>query len=492
MSLEHSRALKFGAGVAAQSEETLLERLERSRVLITFEPGAADLAAAAGLITETSRRLPVEVAVHSADTAAAESIAVAASAIDATRGVVVERSRDADFHVHVGSGGAGADLVARPERHGARLSRSSVAVRTTERASGLGVMTCAALASAEAFKHLAAVLPERGRMHDNLAWCPVTLGAEPLSAPPLEHRLDLDFALVGLGAIGTAIVRILAGLPVTGRVLLVDPERFAPENVGTYSIGTAADAALDPTPWKVDLAAQVLPALDCIPIHRPVEELIEDVDAGRARWPELVLAGLDTPQARREMQRLWPDRLIDGATGDTMCGLHDVRSGDDTACLMCLFPSRTEGPSATERLAAATGLPTELLRYGDQPLREEHLRELPPQRRALLQAHVGKPVCGLAQAIGMTSLASDGFMPSVPFVSQQAACLVVGRLLATELRVPCESNFVQHDALVGPNAATCLWRGPTEGCYCGERATLIAKVRETRRRSRSQPLHGRA
>lgn len=484
MRAEHSRALRLGAGVSACSEETLLARLERSRLLVSFDPAAPGCEAAAALIAETARRLPSAVDVASGDTGAAERVAARAARVDPGRGVGAGRRGNYDFHVHVGAGGGGADLYARPVRHGCELARAPLlgAGAGAGAASALGAMACAALAGAEIFKALAAVLPERGRPLDELRWCPVTLSDDPLSAPLLGATLELDVALVGLGAIGSASARIISGLPVRGRALLVDPERFGAENLGTYSLGTRADAEGTEPSWKVELAARALAErLRVHSLHVPVERLIELVDAGRERWPALVLSGLDSAQARRETQRLWPDRLIDGATGDTMCGLHDIDENRGSACLMCLFPARTEGPSAAERLAAATGLAPELLRYGDQPLRSKDVEALPAERRALLEPLVGKPVCGLARAVGLSAVESDGYMPSVPFVSQQAACLVVGRMLATKLGVSAAPGFVQYDALAGPQAVTLLDRAPRPDCYCRERGPLIERVREARR-----------
>jgi hypothetical protein len=268
-------------------------------------------------------------------------------------------------------------------------------------------------------------------------------------------------------------------LAIKGSVMLVDPERFSAENLGTYSLGGAFDAQTQP--WKTELAAAALPQFSCQTYPIPVERLIEAIDAGDAPRPRLVLSGLDSATARREVQRLWPDRLIDGATGDTMCGLHDVVAHGNNACLRCLFPVRTGGPSSLERLVTATGLPANLLRYGDQHLTQAHVDALPPERRAQLQGEVGKPVCGLATAVGLTQLSADDYQPSVPFVSQQAACLMVGGLLANILRIEHQPRFVQYDALIGPQALTEENRLPSPTCVCQQRNHIISAIRQKRR-----------
>jgi hypothetical protein len=89
-------------------------------------------------------------------------------------------------------------------------------------------------------------------------------------------------------------------------------------------------------------------------------------------------------------KRLWPDRLIDAATGDTMAGLHDVGPGGGP-CLMCLFPAPRHTRSSLGPLSALTGLPVQRLRHGDTPLQEEDLAELPPEQATRLQGHLGRP-----------------------------------------------------------------------------------------------------
>ena len=479
MQTEHSRALRLAAQATDQAEETLLGQLEASRVILSLDSGSEDCASVATILVDTLRRLPVRLALLAeglTEEATAE-LAARAVAIDPQRPLEWSEAAEGDLRVHIGSHAAQAHLYGVAERHGAHVGTNRDLVTRAASASGLGIMTCASLLAGEIFKHVARTIPDRGPIHERLTWCPVTLGPEPSLAPEFERPLEFDLAVVGLGAIGTAVTRILSLLPATGTVALVDPERFAPENLGSYSLGTAEDCA--DRPWKVDLAARALPELRS-PVYRvPVERFVEMIDSGEASWPRLVLSGLDTAVARRETQRLWPDRLLDGATGDTMCGLHDVRAGAG-ACLMCLFPIPKEGPSAIERLAKATGLAPEVLRYGDQPLSEGHLAALTPDQRQRLEPELGKPVCGLAEAIGLTTLQSDDYRPAVPFVSQQAACLVVGRLLASMLGVARQPGFVQYDTLIGPPAATMDDRSRRPDCFCHERADVISAVRARR------------
>jgi hypothetical protein len=481
MDVRHSRALRLAGGVSAEAEQALLGRLEASRVVVAVGPGDASLQTTEVLV-DTLRRLPIELVLDPGSSLGAEEvgrIVAVAEGIDPVRGIEVGAAAGAHTLVAVGQDCADATVAGMPVHHGALVVSGRPLEGSAVGASGLGIFTCAALLAGEVFKRVAAVRPQRATFPDRLAWCPVGLGDDPWSSPFLPGPPQLDLALVGQGAIGTATARILALLGAEGRVQLVDPERFGPENLGTYSLGSAVDAELEP--WKVDLGATALAGMAVETHVGTAADFIEKVDRGEARWPALVLTGLDSAAARREVQRLWPDRLIDGATGDTMCGLHDVAFGQ-SACLMCLFPGSREGPGAAERLAEATGLSVEVASHGDRPLEEGDIAHLAAERRRELRPLVGKPICGLAEAIGLTDLAADDYRPSVPFVSQQAACMVVGRLIARLIGFEGPTaNFAQYDALVGPWAATLESRRPAADCHCQVRAGLLESVRQTRR-----------
>src|SRR5262249_26222143 len=158
-------------------------------------------------------------------------------------------------------------------------------------------------------------------LHRHMRFCPVTLSSDLGGAPDLPDVVTLNLALIGVGAIGTGIALILSELPAEGALLAVDRQRVDREDRGTYAIRTVADRAARPR--KVDLAIRALHRFEVSEFPYPLAQLLAAVDAGTVPWPSLVLTALDTPEARREAQRLWPDRLIDGATGDTMVGLHD-------------------------------------------------------------------------------------------------------------------------------------------------------------------------
>ncbi len=298
---------------------------------------------------------------------------------------------------------------------------------------------------------MARVRPARRVLHRHLRFCPVTLSSDLAAAPLLTAPIELALTLVGIGAIGTGVARILSELDVFGRVLAVDCERLASENRGTYSLGGVAEVNARPT--KVELAEATLTRFDVIPFPHRVEELPAAIDRQNAPWLPLVVSGLDTPEARRETQRLWPDRLVDAATGDTMLGLHEHAYGRGP-CTRCFFPETRDGPSAAQRLSEITGLPVALLVPAARSCVTSISTISPPTSEPSSSRHLGNPVCGLARTFGLTDLDAADYQPSAPFISLQAASLAIGRVLAHKLDLNGQPNFVQYDGLYGPQTAT--------------------------------------
>jgi hypothetical protein len=480
--LEHSRALLLASRVAGKPASQLAQRLNDSVAVVSVDPLMPSADLTARVLVTTLRRGPGEIVLvdEKLPRTLVDELVGAAAAIDPTRPLRVSRAIPdrVTAQVHVGVSAAGHSIRVAPDGYGAHLASIRTAViRPARPGTQLGAIYAAALSAGEVFKHTARVLTRRRVIHRHLRFCPVTWTTDLAACRILTGPQQFDLALLGVGAIGTGIVLLLREMDAEGTLLAVDRQRYAPENKGTYSLGGVAE--VERSPWKVDVARQNLPRFDVTPFHEPVASLIQAIDDGRSPWPHLVLTALDSEEARRDAQRLWPDRLIDAATGDTMLGLHDHRHGLDP-CMRCLFPVRRDEPSGAERVAEQLGLPVELLAQGDTVLTAEHLAGLTDDQQRKCAPHLGKPVCGLAHAVGLTDLDADEFMPSIPFVSLQAACLSVGRLLASQIAVDTRGNFIQYDSLIGPQAASIDAMRVRRDCTCRGRAQTIEKVRAVR------------
>lgn len=479
--LEHSRGLALGANASGLTASRLQQAMEAAQIALSVDPAVPGGLLCARVLLSTLRRMPGRLLLEAdgLNSGQVDELAAAVAAIDPKRPLRIARAGDPTVRLHIGTGRADQAIRLFPDAHGAHVaSQRSAVIRPVAAATALGSTYTAALGAAEAFKYAARVQPERRVLHRHLHFCPVSLSTDLSPGARLALPGELELTLVGIGAIGTGVVLILSQLDASGLVVLVDYERFKRENRGTYSLGGEAEAASEPE--KVALAEAALNNFDVIPFPHQVQDLPGAIDAGTVTATALVIAGLDSAVARRATQRLWPERLIDAGTGETMLGLHEHVEGEGP-CMMCFFPEERSGPSGATRLAELTGLAVELLADGEQILTTDHLREVTRAQRELLCDQVGKPVCGLARAVGLSTLDSGGFRPSVPFISLQAAALAVGALMAQ--RPPGQSvpNLVQYDGLFGPQVATLETRVVTPGCYCQTHAPTIDAVRALRR-----------
>ena len=481
MPSDYSRALLLAQQATGRDAGELEQALSASRMTVSIDPSMPAALLTARVLLTTLRRGPGQLVLErgSVPQLWIEEIATAVAAVDPEKPLMITSSpSDTGVRLHIGADHAHAIRIV-PDGYGAHVVGDRTAVVTPTRpANPMGAIYAAALGAAETFKVTAQVLPARRVVHRHLRFCPVALSSDLTAAPDLSFPLRWDLTQIGIGAIGTSTILLLQAMKAEGRLMAVDFQRFGPENRGTYSLGGAADVAA--APWKADMACQALPLFDVTPFHRPVAELPSAIDNGEVPWFPLVLTALDTAAARRDAQRLWPDRLIDAGTGDTMLGIHDYKYNCGP-CLSCLFPTDRSGPSAAELLAEMTGLPVERAVRGDAPLTREDLAQLTTEQQQMLTPHLGKPVCGLAQAVGLTGLSADGYQPSIPFVSMQAACLAVGRLVASQLNLRPPGNLVQYDGLIGPQAPVIEEMRQRPDCICATRATTIELVRRKRR-----------
>lgn len=477
---DFSRILLLGSRATDEAPELLQERLQASAVHITADPAIGGAVLTVRVLATTLRRMPGGVSVDPRCLApnVASALTDTGERIYPGRGIqLLQAPPQSAIRLHVGTQSRVADVIRIvPDGYGAHITRDADAiVRVARRAHPLGSIYAATLGAAEAFKDAARVRDERRVDHRHLTWCPVALSPDLEIAPMQNRTLSLNLALGGCGAVGTAIAVILQEMDAVGMILLIDRQRFAPENVATYSIGDVHNAR--GRPLKVNLVGRYLARYQVRRFAGDVEELAGLVDAGTIPWPRLVMAGFDSIRARHDLQRLWPDRLIDAGTADTALGIHDVMA-EQGPCLMCFLPATT-GESSVVDLADKTGLSLERLGRGDDPLLEEDIRHLDAERQDLLRPHLGTLVCGLANSLGLVG-DGTGYQPAVPFIAQQAACLAVGRLLAVKLGKTSLPNFVQYDGLIGPRPDCLELRHPAPTCYCQARESIIHQVRTKR------------
>lgn len=482
----YSRPLLLAAGSSGTEGADLEVRLANTAVLVTADPEAPAAVTSLRVLVANLRRLPIQL--HLDPDGGAKQLSAGlvveledlALGIDTVRPLNISRPKQAVVHVHVGTTSATAHVSGVADGHGTRVRpHGHPFPKLLASGTGLGGVLTGAMLTAEVFKTVVDVLPDRRGPLTPIDFCPVAL-AEP-DGIVRELAPLVDTALIGGGAIGTAIALILRELQATGSITVVDPETYDEPNVTTYSLGDLQSAANNA--HKVHLIRDELPGVTVDPFIGTARDYIEAIDAGTHRMPITVLGAVDSIDARHEIAALHANHTLDGSTGGstgTMLSLSEAAW--DGPCLRCYYPPRAaRGPSVTDLLAARTGLSRERLARGTEELTADELDGLvglTAEDRAILERQVGKEVCGLGKAFGLVG-EDNGFNPSAAFVAQQSAGLVVGALIrgATSTR----PNYVQYDALFGPYCGMTLHRNPRAGCRCQADLELHRSVRSHRR-----------
>jgi molybdopterin/thiamine biosynthesis adenylyltransferase len=344
----------------------------------------------------------------------------------------------------------------------------------------VGALAAASLGVGEVFKRLIKLRPERGDFLNGFSFSLRTYRTgETDCGLDLPSSVDLDLLLVGAGAIGNGIVRLLSQLPCRGRIDIVDPQTYGEENLGTCILMGPHD--LGASKAKTLAAHLRTPLLEAQAFEMTFEEYARDAGA----IPAVVLNGLDNISARHQVQRtLWPDIIVDGAIGDFICQVSRHPWPDDVACLMCLFREPAGVPAEVLQMQA-TGLAPERVSRPDALVAASDVESAPGDKQDFLRSRIGRPICSVIQeAIALKISAEQqqqGFEPSVPFTACFSACMVVAEMIAHVMKWPSVlAPRFQFDFLMGPAYGQELPQGRRTSCICA-RQKNIERAREVRR-----------
>ena len=350
----------------------------------------------------------------------------------------------------------------------------------------LGALAAAAFVASEVFRH---ALPVKGdfQWHAPLTRYSVFDYGPPVSkAPNIEApHLSSVPLIVGVGAIGQACVDTLASLNTCGAIRCVDKGYVDDDTNLNRSVLAFEQDLANATP-KVELATRRLAGSD-LEVTTHLEELSSlqaKINGGDVPWPSLVTSALDSAEDRRLLQQIWPDVMLDAATGGSMVQIFRHVAGSELACLRCLHPDEPSGRTYAEIMADRTGLPpSQVVEYLSHPgvtLDAHNLDQMKPEVRGLALKHLGSDVCGFLSAVE-TLLETDNSQPtlvSVSFSSYLAGVFLAAELVKTELGV--DTTLVgryQIDPLLnllpeGPFTQKCR-----RGCFCTTRAPRISQFR---------------
>ena len=217
-------------------------------------------------------------------------------------------------------------------------------------ANPIGALGAACLGVAEVFKRLIALRPERGELSPGTTFSFYDYRESGSAGPALPTEVPVDLALFGAGAIGNGIVHLLSVLPVLGRINVVDRQAVQEENWGTYFLVGPGEFGISKAEWA---SSTLQSKLTTGWLRGSVEEYVEQCGK-RVPFPRLILNGLDNISARRAVQGLWPDQIIDGAIGPTVCEVTIHPWKGNLSCLCCDFEEPVVEAVAVQ--AHSTGL----------------------------------------------------------------------------------------------------------------------------------------
>lgn len=296
---------------------------------------------------------------------------------------------------------------------------------------GAGVAAC--FGTGEIFKRLLDV-EDKNRYIEKVAFSSLdySMNHTNFLNPDLPKDALLgNVQMVGVGAIGSAVIFFLCMLPIKGSFTLIDYESIDTSNLNRYMIATVDDVG---TP-KIKVADQYLShhQIDITSYECKYNEYVKEKGAGKF---DVVLPLVDNNEARHQVQMNMPLLTIYGTTGEwaLTIGWHKALQHD---CLICRYP---DAGSVDER-------------------------------------------CGITTVSERTEKGSIEEHPAaVSFVSALAGVLTAGELIKRSIEgYPFTKNFFQVDMFGSPIYARHIQRNRRVECICGTswfRETFRKRIQE--------------
>mgnify|MGYP002780521289 CR=1 FL=1 len=313
---------------------------------------------------------------------------------------------------------------------------------------------------------------------------PDPLTIERSSLPALDPQFPVDLGeswLLGAGAIGCAVLWALRDLPVSGRLHVVDPKRVTAGNLNRQILF----GSLDIGQWKALAAAgnaqPLLPGLELVPHVDSFQSAFAGKPVSR------VLVGLDSREARQEVQRAMPGEVFDASTtGAIEVLFHYNQLGVARACLECVYPTRADKLAQARHMAEGLGLTLEEVQA---PLiTQEVAAKLAVNFRNLAEAElVGRAISSVYRencaAEVLRAPGGEQFLAPFAFVSILAGTLLAMHLVSRLQGFEAPYNLWPVSAWAPPLPAARELRGQRAGCFCT--SSVYQRVAQTKGRKES-------
>jgi molybdopterin/thiamine biosynthesis adenylyltransferase len=297
---------------------------------------------------------------------------------------------------------------------------------------------------------------------------------------PIPTRIDFREAhLVGVGAVGSAFVYVLAHLPgCDGLLHLIDNDGVDDPNLERYILMRKRDV----TRKKTEVAEEALRAGGPRGVSHPVNMQRFQTEAGYKQ--DLLITPVDSELGRRKLATGLPRAVLNGATGGTNVTVSRHGFADGKACLHCLYLPQIDEVTTEKRLATDMQLPleeVEALMASNEGVSEELVRRVEKNlgfEAGKFQQWVGKhiqsfyqrAVCGEAQV----NTPSGTIVSPLSFISAAAGVLLAAEFVkmhTPELSRFALDNFFRADTLHAPKAAFRQTKpqDATKRCICWDR-----------------------
>jgi hypothetical protein len=313
------------------------------------------------------------------------------------------------------------------------------------------------------------------------------LNYEEVSRPvefPLEVNIP-DTHLVGVGAVGSALVYSLAHLrSINGNLTAIDDDFVDFTNLGRYILMRKADA-IPQQPNQTSGKAKVEVAVNALSRHgvraEPCRMTFKEFRTGRKDPIELLLTPVDSEAGRCELAADLPRMVLNAATGHSTVTISRHHFDDGKACLRCLYLPRENALSTEMRLADALGMPVAEVK--------DHLANncrVPADLARRIESHLRRPAGSLDSFVGqhLQSLyqraicghtaidTSVGTVVSpLSFISAAAGVMLAVELVKVsvpELLLFALDNYFRIDTMANPNPdfKEAKMQEPTRRCIC--------------------------
>ena len=488
MRVRDDRHLKLAAQLSGLSEERATSLLTTKNIVLTW-PGSAERTVAGRALVRTTANLIVRFAPKVRIARQSEFAKEVGNLIVRVDSSAQPNSTDFVDPVIVRLGGRPGKCHVSGSADGwtAFVSGRGEDLPTiSDTGNVFGALAAAAFVASEVFRHALPVVGDF-QWHAPLTRFSVFDYGPPVSQAPNVESPHLSSVplMVGVGAIGQACVDALASLNACGAIRCVDKGYVDDETNLNRSVLAFEQDLVTAAP-KVELAARRLDGSDLeVTVHLgELSSLLAKINQGDIPWPALVASALDNAEDRRLLQRLWPDTMLDAATGGSMVQVFRHVDGSELACLRCLHPDQASGRPYEETMADRTGLPAEqIMEYLSHPgvvLDAASLNQMKPEMRGFARQHLGSDVCGFLSAVETLYEAENTHptLVSVSFSSYLAGVFLAAEIVKTELGIDTRLvSRYQIDPLLNLMPEEPFAQNRRSGCFCTIRARQISQFR---------------